>query len=547
MTELKLPSLGEGIEKGTVISISVAVGDTIAQEQILMEVETDKVVVEVPADATGVIEKILVNIGDAIVEGTSIVQLSGTVDTPETKIEIPEMAIEPEGDVLVVQPPATVKIEKKTTVLQKTEIDLKLPSLGEGIEKGTVISISVAVGDTITREQTLMEVETDKVVVEVPADAPGTIEEIFVKVGDEIAEGTLYLKLKTAAVAQSGMLVAEQAKAMVDPSIPRQPKVEPEAKNVVPGHEREITITPPKGCKTYRTSPLARKLAREIGIDINQIVPKPGHSRIGMQDVKHHAKTLNESRNQTMGMAGPQIAPLPDFSKWGSISKKSLSGVTQATSKNMTTTWSEVPHAWLQEKVDITDLEAKRQMHKLQVKGTGGALTITAILVKVLAKALEEFPIFNASLDGNANEIIYKSYINIGVAVDSDRGLLVPVLRDTAKKGLLEISKDLVRLSQKVKTKKATAEDLEGGTFTISNLGGIGTSAIFPLVNHPQAAILGVAASNMEAVWQNGKFEPRLLMPLTIGFDHRIINGADAARFLQRIKQLLEDWFLWSM
>jgi len=519
MTELKLPSLGEGIEKGTVISISVAVGDTIAQEQILMEVETDKVVVEVPADATGVIEKILVNIGDAIVEGTSIVQLSGTVDTPETKIEIPEMAIEPEGDVLVVQPPATVKIEKKTTVLQKTEIDLKLPSLGEGIEKGTVISISVAVGDTITREQTLMEVETDKVVVEVPADAPGTIEEIFVKVGDEIAEGTLYLKLKTAAVAQSGMLVAEQAKAMVDPSIPRQPKVEPEAKNVVPGHEREITITPPKGCKTYRTSP----------------------------DVKHHAKTLNESRNQTMGMAGPQIAPLPDFSKWGSISKKSLSGVTQATSKNMTTTWSEVPHAWLQEKVDITDLEAKRQMHKLQVKGTGGALTITAILVKVLAKALEEFPIFNASLDGNANEIIYKSYINIGVAVDSDRGLLVPVLRDTAKKGLLEISKDLVRLSQKVKTKKATAEDLEGGTFTISNLGGIGTSAIFPLVNHPQAAILGVAASNMEAVWQNGKFEPRLLMPLTIGFDHRIINGADAARFLQRIKQLLEDWFLWSM
>ena len=224
-----------------------------------------------------------------------------------------------------------------------------------------------------------------------------------------------------------------------------------------------------------------------------------------------------------------------------------MAGITQATSKNMTTTWSQIPHAWLQEKVDITDLEAKRQIHKHQVKQKGGALTITSILVKVISKALEEFPIFNTSLDANTNEIIYKDYINVGVAVDSNRGLMVPVLRDSNTKGIVEISQDLVQLSEKVKSKKISPDELQGGTFTISNLGGIGTSAIFPLVNHPQAAILGVAASTKEAVWINNAFEPRLLMPLTIGFDHRIINGADAARFLKYVKELLEDWFLWNM
>lgn len=224
-----------------------------------------------------------------------------------------------------------------------------------------------------------------------------------------------------------------------------------------------------------------------------------------------------------------------------------MSGIAQATSKNMTTAWSKIPHAWLQEKADITALEAKRQLYKGQVKEAGGSLTITAILVKVMAKALEKFPLFNTSLDERTQEVIYKSYIHIGVAVDTEKGLVVPKIENAHQKSITEIALGLSEISQKARNKKLTAQDLEGATFTISNLGGIGTTSIFPIVNFPQVAILGIAASKKEALWIEDEFQPRLLMPMTIGFDHRVINGADAARFLQYVKQLLEDWFLWNL
>ena len=539
MTELKLPSLGEGIEKGTIISIAVKVGDSVTTEQTLMEVETDKVVVEVPSDASGTVEKILVNIGDEIGEGTPIIQLSGG----EAVIASEPVAISEE------QERAVMTLVRDTEVVQKTNkkvnsgvqaiTELKLPSLGEGIEKGTVIAVHIKDGDTITLEQTLMEVETDKVVVEVPADEAGIVEKILVQIGDEIGEGAPIISLKT----ESSSVTEENIEQVKKPEVAAEsPPPTPEGSKSMISMPTSLQKTERKG--KFRSSPLARKIAREIGIDITTMTLPEGSSRISVQDVKGYSKALHQNRGVVVA---PSKIELPDFSKWGSIRRESMAGITQATSKNMSTTWSEIPHAWLQEKVDITNLEAKRQIHKHKVKEKGGALTITSILVKVIAKALEEFPIFNASLDTNTNEIIFKDYINVGVAVDSDRGLMVPVLRNANAKGVLGISQDLVQLSEKVKTKKISPDELQGGTFTISNLGGIGTSAIFPLVNHPQAAILGVAASAKEAVWMNNTFEPRLIMPLTIGFDHRIINGADAARFLKYTKELLEDWFLWNM
>ncbi|MFS4467238.1 2-oxo acid dehydrogenase subunit E2 [Maribacter sp. 2210JD10-5] len=541
MTELKLPSLGEGIEKGTIISISVKVGDTIATEQTLMEVETDKVVVEVPADAAGTVTEILVNTGDEIAEGTPILKLSS--DETAEKEQKP-VAISAEEEAAVRTLIKDSKVENKTLpkVAQKPLVSntLKLPSLGEGIEKGMVISIQVKSGDTVVAEQTLMEVETDKVVVEVPSDVSGTIEEVLVAIGEEIGEGTPIIKLKSAESTQQG---EDEKLEVVPPKAIRTEDPIP-VKNQANTTEATPTNSTNKKGK-FRASPLARKMAREIGIDITMVTLSNGRSRISVNDVKEYSKALNTNRTKN---GTPSVEfDLPDFSKWGSIHKEHMSSIAQATSKNMTITWSQVPHAWLQEKVDITDLEAKRQEHKHQIKAKGGALTITSILVKVLAKALEEFPVFNTSLDTDANEIIYKDYIHIGVAVDSDRGLMVPIIRDADQKGILEISQDLVSLSQSVKEKKIKPEELQGGTFTISNLGGIGTSAIFPLVNHPQTAILGVAASQTEAVWRDGNFEPRLRMPLTIGFDHRIINGADAARFLKYVKTLLEDWFLWNL
>ncbi len=431
--------------------------------------------------------------------------------------------------------------------------EIKLPSLGEGIEKGTIINIMVKVGDTISLEQPLLEVETDKVVVEVPSDAQGTVTAIVVNEGDEISEGSPFIQIDMVDNSVEKLALKEKVQEEKEVII----AVENQEDIIVPqtttsevrAEHLEVLKTPiSESLKTssgsYRASPLARKLAREIGVNITDVASIAKHNRISIKDVKTYAKTNNSKET---AITPTMNVVLPDFSKWGNVNTQTIPAITKATSKNMSMTWSQIPHAWLQEKVDVTDLEAKRQLHKGTVKEEGGALTITSIIVKVVAKALEEFPILNASLDTQNNQIIFKEYINIGVAVDSDRGLLVPVLRDPNKKGMLQISKNLVAVSQKVKQNKTKPEELEGGTFTISNLGGIGTSAVFPLVNHPQVAILGIAASTIEAIWIHEKFEPRTIMPLTIGFDHRIINGADAARFLKYIKHLLEDWFLWGM
>ena len=542
MTELKLPELGEGIESGTVINIMVKVGDTVTEEQSLLEVETDKVVLEVPSDAAGVVTEILVNKGDQVSQGTTIIR----IDKPalqETKASEPFK--DSNSEIAVVAPVNTVerKPEKaEESVSKKASIsEIKLPSLGEGIEKGTVIAIHVSEGDNITAEQTLIEVETDKVVVEVPADFAGEITEILVKIGDEVGEGTLILKISSIiseAVDEKAITVAkEESRTLVQ----EPAKVKDSTKTIIAN-----SITKGNRSGRFRASPLAKKIAREIGIDLNTIPLKSGSNRISVKDVKNYAKALNQ--NRTAGNGAAVASPsLPDLSKWGEIRSETMSGIMQATSKNMSTSWSTIPHAWLQEKVDITYLEQQRQAHKAAFKAKGSSLTITGILVKVVAKALEDFPIFNASIDIQNATIVYKEYINVGVAVDSDKGLMVPVLKNVNEKSITDISFELGNLAQKVKSRKIGMEDLEGGTFTISNLGGIGTSAIFPLVSFPQVAILGVAGSQTEAVHIDGQFQPRLIMPLTIGFDHRIINGADAARFLKHIKTLVEDWFKWNL
>jgi len=399
----------------------------------------------------------------------------------------------------------------------------------------------VKVGDKVAYDQPLMEIETDKVTAEVPSEYEGMVAAILYNVGDEIAEGATFIQLKTDnPVSNSKELESSPAPA----PILKKAVVEEKVVNPKPN---PISIVSSKSNrkKGFRASPLARKMAREIGLDIYEVTTERASGRISRKDVKDYAKQLNQSRAN--GMGGFTPVKLPDFAKWGTIRKETMTGIAQATSKNMTTAWSQIPHAWLQEKADITGLESKRQIHKAKVKEQGGSLTITAILVKVIAKALEEFPIFNASIDPANKEIIYKEYIHIGVAVDTEKGLVVPKIENANQKNITQIAQDLGDLSQRARTKKLTADDLSGATFTISNLGGIGTTAIFPIVNHPQAAILGITASKKEAVWISDSFQPRLLMPMTIGFDHRIINGADAARFLQYIKQLLEDWFLWSL
>lgn len=541
MTELKLPELGEGIENGTVINIMVKVGDTVTEEQSLLEVETDKVVVEVPSDAAGIVTEILVNMGDQVAQGTPIIRLEGGSVQEEAKSDKAEVIADAsETMTLVKEPEVKMEIVNKSSAKQSVS-EIKLPSLGEGIERGTIIAIHISEGDTIVAEQTLMEVETDKVVVEVPADFGGEVVKLLVKTGDEVGEGTPILKISSSALDElQEETIAEEVEEII-------PEVKEVVKVEIPVQAETLRSTPMMGARKgkFRASPLAKKVAREIGIDISAMPLKSGSNRISVKDVKNYAKALNQ--NRAVGDGAMAMVTLPDLSKWGEIRSEAMSGIVQATSKNMTTSWSNIPHAWLQEKVDITYLEQKRQAHKAAFKAKGSSLTITGILVKVVAKALEDFPIFNASIDTQNSAIVYKDYINVGVAVDTDRGLLVPVLKNANQKTITDISYELGNLAEKVKSKKISAEELAGATFTISNLGGIGTSAIFPLVSFPQVAILGVAGSQTEAIHIDGQFQPRLIMPITIGFDHRIINGADAARFLKHVKTLLEDWFMWNL
>jgi pyruvate dehydrogenase E2 component (dihydrolipoamide acetyltransferase) len=290
-----------------------------------------------------------------------------------------------------------------------------------------------------------------------------------------------------------------------------------------------------------RANPSARHLAREIGVDLSEVRGSGMRGRITREDVKGHARKLIQSLEKASGNSQSARRSLPDFSEFGAIRREPLTNIAAATSNNMEHAWSRIPHAWLQQSIDITELEAWRQKNKHEVKNRGGALTITVVLAKAVSIALKDFPKINSSYDEDSNEIIYKEYTDIGIAVDTEQGLLVPTLRQVDRKGMMELSKELKLLSEKACTRKLSAKELQGAGITISNLGSIGLSSIFPIVNWPQVAIIGVAASAIEPRFYEEEFIPRRTLTVTLGFDHRVINGADGAKFLVHLKELLED------
>ncbi|MFZ1754402.1 MAG: dihydrolipoamide acetyltransferase family protein [Caldilineaceae bacterium] len=436
---------------------------------------------------------------------------------------------------------------------------LQLPSLGEGVTQASIAGILVSVGDRVAAGQPLIEVETDKVTVEVPADVAGTVETIHVVVGDDIQAGDAFVTL---AIADSAQAEAQPPASTVDASIDASldaEKAEAQAAAPTPETDSPLTTVPPLSPtppenppfqrppgKSIPASPVSRRMARELGIDIGDVQGSGFRGRISAADVKAHARHLLSER-PAVGEAAAAHLPLPDISAFGPVQRQPLNRIGQVTAANMQRSWSEVPHAWLQEEVDITELEAARQRHKARVAETGGALTLTAILVRALAGALAEFPLFNAVLDAEKNEVVLREYIHIGVAMDTERGLLVPVLRDVANKSLLQISQALAELTGKARQNRLGMDDLQGAGFTLSNLGGLGLTGITPIVNWPQVAILGVAGGRELPRYVNGKVRPRLMLPLTLGFDHRLINGADAARFLAHLRETLADPFLLAL
>ncbi len=416
-------------------------------------------------------------------------------------------------------------------------------TIPEGAPEGAeVLEIFVSVGDEISEGTMVLEIEGDKANFPVESEKAGKITQINVKVGDKVSSGTV--------VATIAILDLSKGGESVEPTIVTT-TFSPPLEGL--GEASTTLSAPLEGsgeASTFRSSPVAKEIAHSFGIDIASVKPSHG-TRISKEDVVAHVKAQQAAAIAAVpaaaGGGAMKQKALPDFSKFGPIRKAEMTKIGIATAENMNYAWSTIPHAWIQEKADITAIEAFRQNYKERVKAAGGSLTMTSILTKVIAAALRKFPSFNCSVDMEKKEIIHKDYVHIAIAVDTDRGLLVPVIRDADRKGLIEISVELSQLSARTRDNKNTATDMQGGTFTISNIGGIGCSAIMPIVASPQVAILGVTAAQEEARMINGVWTPRLIMPMTIGFDHRVINGADTARFLKYVKEMLEDPMLMQL
>jgi pyruvate dehydrogenase E2 component (dihydrolipoamide acetyltransferase) len=435
-----------------------------------------------------------------------------------------------------------------------------LPELGEGIGSGDVVQVLVAVGDTIAKDQPVLELETDKAVIEVPSPVGGIVQKIHVQKGDKAAVGQLILTVETEAEGTAPVAIIPAAVSRQEAVVPQIAKqdggIESEVAATTPAVHTRVEERPtpvpvdqqskPQGA-VAPAAPSVRRLAREIGVDINTVPGSGPGGRISIEDVKGYARHLLTDTDRVQA-ALPSVVPTwSDFTRWGAVERQPLSGVRRKTAEHLAQAWATIPHVTQFAKADITELEQLRQRCAPKAEAQGGKLTITAIVLKAVVAALKHFPQFNASLDVAREEVVYKQYYHIGVAVDTDRGLLVPVMRDVDRKSLLELAVELTQVAEKARTRKITLEELQGGTFTVTNLGGIGGTYFSPIINAPEVAILGLGRSSMEPVYRNGQFEPRLMLPLALSYDHRLIDGADGARFVRWVAETLEEPFLLAL
>jgi pyruvate dehydrogenase E2 component (dihydrolipoamide acetyltransferase) len=576
-TEFKLPELGENIESGDLVRLLIKPGASITEGDPVMELETDKAVVEVPSSVSGTVGEIRVKEGDKLRVGQVIFTVeNGAVSSkaekpvaetsapaapvsaaPVAKPTVPEVA----GD------GATGALARPPLAPTSGASEFKLPELGENIDSGDLVRLMISAGDRVSEGQPVMELETDKAVVEVPSSVSGVVREIKVKEGSKVKVGQVIFTLEGGAPApaeaprkhepvehisgQQAARLAFQLAMKAEGKTEEQALPPDQPQPTLPVFSMPVQLGKVAGehRDPVPAAPHVRRLAREIGVDIHGVQGSGPGGRISEDDVKLHAKNtlLAAAAAAQLPRASFVESELPDFSKWGKTERVSIRGIRRKTAEHLRQAWNTIPHVTQQDRADITELEQLRARFAPRVQEAGGKMTVTAIALKVCASALKVFPQFNASIDMGKEEIIYKQYINIGVAVDTDRGLLVPVIRDVDKKNIVELAAELTQLSKKAKDRKLTPEEMEGGTFTITNLGGIGGTGFSPIVNHPEVAILGLSRSRMEPEWVNNKFEPRLILPLSLSYDHRLIDGADAARFLRWIAEAFEQPFLLSV
>jgi pyruvate dehydrogenase E2 component (dihydrolipoamide acetyltransferase) len=458
--------------------------------------------------------------------------------------------------------------------------ELKLPELGENIAAGDVVRVLVKPGDTIVKDQAVLELETDKATIEVPSSVAGVVKDVQVKPGQKIKVGTTILTVdgeggaaaKPAAEAkaaepEAAEAKAAEAKAEAKPEAPEsqdEPAEEsvPEAPRQKRGEVVDISRaarTAPQaapapdvaaGTPPPAAAPSVRRIARELGVEIRQVNGTGPGGRITVDDVQGFVRQALGAGGASGASATTSAAaqqPLPDFSKWGDVERKPLSNIRRKTAEHLGHAWNVIPHVTNHDKSDITALEELRKKYGPQAERAGGKLTVTVVALKILAAAIRKFPQFAASIDLKGGQLIYKKYVNMGVAVDTDRGLLVPVIRDVDRKGIVELSAELAKLSEKARAGKLSIDEMSGGVMTITNLGGIGGVGFTPIVNWPEVAILGISRGSLEPVWNGHEFQPRLMLPLSLSYDHRVIDGADAARFLRWVAEAFEQPFVLAL
>ena len=524
VVEVNVPDIGS--DEVNVTEIMVKVGDSVEVDQSIINVEGDKASMEVPAPIAGVVKEILINVGDKVSTGKLIMKFETASATP-------------------VAGAAPAQTSAPVTATTSAIKDVNVPDIGG--DEVNVTEIMVAVGDTVSEDQSLITVEGDKASMEVPAPFGGVVKEILVKSGDKVSTGSLIMRFEVAGAAPA-VATSAPAPQVASPA----PAAQPAQSGNVSGLSQEQVVA---SAGYAHATPVIRRLAREFGVNLDRVEGTGRKGRIVKEDIEAYVKTAvkayesgataQAAGNGVANGAGLGLLPWPkvDFSKFGEVEEVELSRINKISGANLHRNWVMIPHVTHFDKADITDLEAfrKEQNALAEKQKLGVKITPVVFIMKAVAKALEAYPRFNSSITEDAQRLILKKYINIGVAVDTPNGLVVPVFKNVNKKGIIELSRELMEVSKKAREGKLTASDMQGGCFTISSLGGIGTTHFAPIVNAPEVAILGVSKSSMEPVWNGKEFAPRLILPMSLSFDHRVIDGADGARFISYIGAVLAD------
>ncbi|WP_241288077.1 dihydrolipoyllysine-residue acetyltransferase [Burkholderia stabilis] len=533
--EVKVPDIGD-YKDVPVIEIGVKVGDTVEPEQSLVTLESDKATMDVPSPVGGVVKEIKVKVGDSVSEGSLIILLEGGAAAQANGAAAPASA--PAAAPAAAAPAAAPAAAGGT-------LEVKVPDIGD-YKDVPVIEIGVKIGDTVEKEQSLVTLESDKATMDVPSPAAGVVKDIKVKVGDSVSEGTLIVLLEAAGAPAAAAQASAPAPAAAAPA----PAPAAAPAKAAPAPAAAAPAAAPSGeYRASHASPSVRKFARELGVDVARVQGSGPKGRITKDDVTGFVKgVMTGQRAAPAAAAAPagggelNLLPWPkvDFSKFGPFEAKPLSRIKKISGANLHRNWVMIPHVTNNDEADITDLEALRVQLNKEHEKAGVKFTMLAFVIKAVVAALKKFPTFNASLDGD--NLVFKQYFHVGFAADTPNGLVVPVIRDADKKGLVDIAKEMSDLSKAAREGKLKPDQMQGGCFSISSLGGIGGTNFTPIINAPEVAILGLSRGQTKPVWDGKQFVPRLMLPLSLSYDHRVIDGAEAARFNAYLGALLGDF-----